>query len=173
MDNELERCKPWEVVVTDDCGAVNSPSNVVMLHKEPRVSVLPVLGADYDEFIPIGMNLIAPAVLRQSDNVSLDDVEDDIRGGGSIMWVIYVGDTLVAALTTCVVKHPQRTTLKIEFMGGSRMGEWMDDAIKYLKKIALDAGLAALEADGRKGFGKYVDNSPFREVYTHYVMELN
>jgi len=156
-----------------DGGAVNLPDNVVLLHKEPRITVLPVLGDDYDEFMPKGMQLIEPAVMRQSDNVSLDDIEDDIRGGGSVMWVVHVGDTLVAALTTCVVRHPQRDTLKIEFMGGSRMSEWMDKAIEVLTKIALDADLDALEADGRKGFMKYVDKSPFREVYTHYVMELS
>jgi hypothetical protein len=49
----------------------------------------------------------------------------------------------------------------------------MDKAIEVLTKIALDADLDALEADGRKGFMKYVDKSPFREVYTHYVMELS
>ncbi len=156
-----------------DCRAVNLPDNVVKLHPEPRVTVLPVLQDDYDEFLPQGMALIEPAVSRQSDNVSLDDIEDDIRGGGAIMWVVHVEDKLVAALTTCVVRHPQRDTLKIEFMGGSRMGQWMDDAIKVLSKIALDADLCAIEADGRKGFEKYVDKSPFREVYTHYVMELD
>lgn len=147
--------------------------NVVKLHKEPRVTVLPVLEADFDEFLSKGLDLIAPAVERQSNDVTLDDIEDDIRGGGAVMWIVHVEDTLVAAITTCVVKHPQRNTLKIEFMGGTRMKQWMGKAIKVLSDLAEKAGLGALEADGRKGFEKYVDASPFREVYTHYVMELS
>ena len=147
--------------------------NVVKLRQEPRVSILPVLDGDFDEFLPIGMELIAPAVARQSENVTMQDVEDDIRDGGTIMWVVHVEDTLVAAITTCVVKHPQRNTLKIEFMGGTRMKQWMDKAIDALSQLAKKAGLDALEADGRKGFEKYVEASPFREVYTHYVMELH
>ena len=147
--------------------------NVVEFRKYPSVTVLPVLEADFDEFLPRGLELIAPAVERQSSDVSVDDIEDDIRDGGSVMWVVHVEDTLVAALTTCVVRHPQRNTLKIEFMGGTKMRLWMGKVIGVLSELAKKADLGAIEADGRKGFEKYVDQSPFREVYTHYVMELN
>ena len=130
------------------------------------------MSEDIDKHIGKGMELLAPAILRQSHNVTMQDVEDDIRGGGSVMWLIHIEDTLVAAMTTVVVKHPQRKNLKIEFIGGKRMRQWMNEAIKLMKKLAIDAGLDAIEADGRKGFEKYVDASPFRSVYTHYEMEL-
>jgi hypothetical protein len=57
-------------------------------------------------------------------------------------------------------------------MGGTRMRQWMNEAIAFLANLAKISGLSALEADGRKGFEKYVDNSPFREIYSHYEMEL-
>ena len=147
--------------------------NVVRLDAKPKVTILPVLSEDFDKFVGMGMDLIAPAVLRQSHNVTMQDVEDDIRGGGSVMWLIHLEDKLVAAMTTVVVKHPQRKNLKIEFLGGKRMRQWMGEALSLMKKLALDAGLDAIEADGRKGFEKYVDASPFRSVYTHYEMELS
>jgi len=146
--------------------------NVVHLHSKPRVTILPVLEDDFDALLDIGMELIAPAIARQSNDVSVQDVEDDIRGGGAVMWLVHVEDTLEAAITTCVVKHPQRNTLKIEFMGGKRMKQWMDEAINVFADLARRADLGAVEADGRIGFDKYVDASPFREVYRHYVMEL-
>ena len=151
---------------------VNMLENVVRLDAKPKVTVLPVLSEDFDQFLKKGMDLIAPAVLRQSHNVTMQDVEDDIRGGGSVMWLVHLEDKLVAAITTVVVKHPQRRNLKIEFVGGKRMRQWMNEALSLLRKLALDAGLDAIEADGRKGFEKYVDTSPFRPVYTHYEMEL-
>ena len=147
--------------------------NVVHLHSKPRVTIVPVLEDDFDTLLGRGMELIAPAVARQSNDVTLQDVEDDIRGGGAVMWLVHVEDTLVAAVTTCVVKHPQRNTLKIEFMGGTQMDMWMDEAIDTFADLARRADLGAVEADGRMGFDKYVDASPFREVYRHYVMELN
>lgn len=147
--------------------------NVVHLHSKPRVTILPVLEDDFDTLLGIGMELIAPSVARQANDVTLQDVEDDIRGGGAVMWLVHVEDTLEAAITTCVVKHPQRNTLKIEFMGGKRMKQWMGEAIDVFADLARRAELGAVEADGRIGFDKYVDASPFREVYRHYVMELN
>ena len=146
--------------------------NVVKLDTKPKVSILPVLSKDFDNYISEGMELLAPAILRQSHNVTMQDVENDIRGGGSVMWLIHLEDKLVAAMTTVVVKHPQRKNLKIEFIGGKRMRQWMNEAIDLMKKLALDAGLDAVEADGRKGFEKYVDASPFQAMYTHYEMEL-
>tara|TARA_R100001460_G_scaffold18281_2_gene38754 strand:+ start:4891 stop:5361 length:471 start_codon:yes stop_codon:yes gene_type:complete len=151
---------------------VNMLDNVVRLHTKPKVNILPVLSEDIDKHIGKGMELLAPAILRQSHNVTMQDVEDDIREGGSVMWLIHLEDTLVAAMTTVVVKHPQRRNLKIEFIGGKRMRQWMNEAINLMKKLAVDAGLDAIEADGRKGFDKYVDASPFRSMYTHYEMEL-
>lgn len=147
--------------------------NVVHLHTRPRVTIMPVLEEDFDRFLGFGLMLIEPAVRRQSGNVTMSDIEDDIRGGNSVMWLIYVEDTLTAALTTSVIKHPQRNTLRIEFMGGTRMREWMADAIRTFSDLAKKANLGAVEADGRIGFDKYVDASPFREVYRHYVMELS
>ena len=147
--------------------------NVVHLHSKPRVTILPVLEDDFDTLLGIGMELIAPSVARQANDVTLQDVEDDIRGGGAVMWLVHVEDTLEAAITTCVVKHPQRNTLKIEFMGGKRMKQWMGEAIDVFADLARRAELGAVEADGRIGFDKDVDASPFREVYRHYVMELN
>jgi hypothetical protein len=147
--------------------------NVVKLNPKPRIKMLPVLEQDFDTHLADGLKLIEPAVARQIQNVSLSDVEEDIRAGGAVMWLVYLEDTLVAAITTCVVKHPQRKNLKIEFMGGTKMRQWMNEAIALLANLAKDAGLSALEADGRKGFEKYVDNSPFREIYSHYEMEIS
>lgn len=152
---------------------VNMADNVVHLHSKPRVTIVPVLEDDFDTLLGTGMELIAPAVARQSNDVTLQDVEDDIRGGGAVMWLVHVEDTLKAAITTCVVKHPQRNTLKIEFMGGTQMKKWMSEAIDTFADLARRADLGAVEADGRLGFDKYVDASPFREVYRHYVMELS
>ena len=88
------------------------------------------------------------------------------------MWLVYLEDKLTAAITTCVVKHPQRKNLKIEFMGGKHMHVWMNKAVDVLAGLAKDAKLDAVEADGRKGFERYVDGSAFRPIYTHYEMEL-
>lgn len=134
--------------------------------------ILPATPELLDTVLDDAMDLLAPAIQRQERNVSADDVRADILNAGVVLWLIYIGDTLTAALTTSVVKHPRRTTMHIEFMGGTRMRRWMNEAIMMLSEVAKRAGLDSIEADGRVGFDKYVDASPFREVYRHYEMEL-
>ncbi len=146
--------------------------NVIQFRQQPRVRVLPALLEHIDEVLDDAIELLATAIRRQEHNATIEDVVEDIRGGGAILWLIYLEDKLTAALTTCVVKHPRRTTLKIEFMGGTHMSHWMDEAIDTLAELSLKAGLDGIEADGRKGFDKYVGGSKFREVYRHYEMEL-
>lgn len=146
--------------------------NVIQLAQAPRVMVVPAIPEHLDTVLDDAMDLLAPAIKRQERNVSAEDVEADIRNAGVVLWLIYVEDKLTAALTTSVVKHPRRTTLHIEFMGGTRMRQWMNEAIMMLSEVAKRAGLDGIEADGRIGFDKYVDASPFREVYRHYEMEL-
>jgi hypothetical protein len=146
--------------------------NVVQFGQAQRVTVLPVPEGEVANYIDSGLELLAPAVRRVDQNVNLEDVREDIMAGTSILWLVYVGDKLTAAITTCVVKHPQRKNLKIEFMGGKCMHIWMDEAVRILAGLALDANLDAVEADGRKGFEKYVKGSTFRPIYTHYEMEI-
>jgi hypothetical protein len=146
--------------------------NVVQFGQAQRVTVLPVPEGEVANYIDSGLELLAPAVRRVDQNVNLEDVREDIMAGTSILWLVYVGDKLTAAITTCVVKHPQRKNLKIEFMGGKYMHIWMDEAVRVLAGLALDANLDAVEADGRKGFEKYVKGSTFRPIYTHYEMEI-
>ena len=147
--------------------------NVVQFGQAQRVTVLPIPEREIDDYIDRGMELLAPAIRRVEHNVDLDDVREDILTGTSILWLVYLEDKLTAAITTCVVKHPQRKNLKIEFMGGKHMHVWMNKAVDVLAGLAKDAKLDAVEADGRKGFERYVDGSAFRPIYTHYEMELH
>ena len=99
--------------------------NVVQFGQAQRVTVLPIPDREIDDYIDRGMELLAPAIKRVEHNVDLDDVREDILTGTSILWLVYLEDKLTAAITTCVVKHPQRKNLKIEFMGGKHMHVWM------------------------------------------------
>jgi hypothetical protein len=70
------------------------------------------------------------------------------------------------------MRHPQRHTLYIEYMGGADMTIWMNAAINVLKDLAQKSELSAIEADGRIGFARYAKDNGFSEKYRHYEMEL-
>ena len=104
--------------------------------------------------------------------MSMEDVVADMLEGRSLIWGVYMKDTLIAAFTTSVIKHPKRNTLFIEFMGGADMKIWMNAALNAMKKVAKDGNLAAIEADGRIGFSKFAKANGFRETYRHFEMEF-
>lgn len=134
---------------------------------------MPVLPEQVEQYIDAGMDLLRPAIKRQEMNVTEDVIAQEIREGQSLLWLVYLGDTLTAAITTAVITHPRRSVLKIEFLGGTRMNEWVGVAADFLAEMARKAGLPALEADGRKGFEKIASGLRFKPITTNYVMELD
>jgi hypothetical protein len=102
----------------------------------------------------------------------MDDVIEDIMNARSLMWAVYIGDTLSAAFTTSIAEYPQRRTLFIEYMGGIAMAAWMKAALKVLTELAKKSKLDGIEAHGRIGFSKMAKEHGFKEMYRHFEMEL-
>jgi len=148
-------------------------TNVVRLHKEQAVQVIPAVEDNIDHGIEVGMPLLAPSIKRDEHNVPVERVLANIREKSSVMWIVTVGGDTVAAILTAVLKHPMRSTLFIEHVGGSRLDEWMPQAMDALLDLARKAELDGIEANGRPGFDKYLGKSVgWRRAYVHYELEL-
>ncbi len=147
-------------------------NNVVKFSSKSNVFVRPIIEDEIEEFLPKIISIIKPAIDKSQRNVSIDDVIEDIMTTRSLMWAVYIGDTLSAAFTTSIAEHPQRRTLFIEFMGGVAMAAWMRAALRVLKELAKKSKLDGIEAHGRIGFSKMAKEHGFKEVYRHFEMEL-
>ena len=99
------------------------------------VQVLTIPNEYLAEVIEEAVPLLRLGQERQARNIGMADIIDDLRIGNSILWLVYIDTSLVAAITTSIVIHPKRRTFKIEFMGGSRMDEWMEDALRSFKSF--------------------------------------
>ena len=149
----------------------HSGDNVVDFVKRPTIRIEPIV-EDVQEGVVKVLPLLAASIRKNERNSSMEDVVSDLLEGRSLAWAVYMQDTLIAAFTTCVMKHPQRHTLYIEYMGGADMTIWMNAAINVLKDLAQKSELSAIEADGRIGFARYAKDNGFSEKYRHYEMEL-
>ena len=147
-------------------------NNVVKFSSKSSVFVKPILEDKIEEFLPKILPIIKPAIDKSQRNVSIDDVVEDIMTKHSLMWAVYIGDTLSAAFTTSIAEHPQRKTLFIEFMGGAAMAVWMRAALRVLKELAEKSKLDGIEAHGRIGFSKIAKDHGFKEMYRHFEMEI-
>ena len=134
--------------------------------------MLAILPDKVDSVLDDAVRLLEPAVRRQSHNVTIEHIVDDLRNGLSLLWLAYVDGKAMAAVVTCIVKQPLRKNMKIEWMGGEKMHLWGQEVFAILTKVAKEAKLDAIEADGRKGFQRYAEAASFREMYTHFEMEL-
>ena len=131
------------------------------------------LPAQYlDDYWSEVYELLEPAQRRVARNLTMDDLKEDIASGVSILWLVHVEDKLCAAITTSLHRHPQRTTFKIDFIGGSGMRTWFNVAAKALVDAAKSLGADALEADARNGWAKYAPRVGFKPTWTHYEMEI-
>lgn len=145
--------------------------NVVKLEKRQVVRVEPI-SEDVDIALEKSLKMLLPSIEAYARNVSLEDIVEDLLEQRSLLWHVYIEDTLAAAFTTSVVRHPQRQTLFIEFMGGVDMRAWMKAALAVLTDVCRAAGLAAIEADGRVGFSRYAEKNGFVETHRHFEMEI-
>jgi len=149
----------------------HSGDNVVDFVKRPTIRIEPIV-EDVQEGVVKVLPLLAASIRKNERNSSTEDVVGDLLEGRSLAWAVYMQDTLIAAFTTCVMRHPQRHTLYIEYMGGADMSIWMNAAINVLKDLAQKSELSAIEADGRIGFARYAKDNGFTEKYRHFEMEL-
>lgn len=145
--------------------------NVVKFEQRSRIRIEPIVD-DVQGGIEKSLKLLLPSIEAYERNASLEDVVGDILDGGSLLWHVYIEDTLAAAFTTCVLRHPQRQTLFIEFMGGVDMKVWMNAALNVLREVCQRGGLSAIEADGRTGFSRFAEKNGFVETHRHFEMEI-
>ena len=140
--------------------------------QNPKVEMFAILPDNLPSVIDDARIFIALSTERQS-NISAEHIIQDLYDGMSLLWMVYVDGVPMASIVTCILHHPLRRNMKIEWMGGKDMHLWIGEALATLTKIAKEAKIDAIETDGRKGFAEYAKAASFRETRRHYEMELN
>ena len=112
------------------------------------------------------------SVLTAGGRFDLNDVRKGIKSGFYDLWVVMEEDRVVAALTTRVVAYPQCKSLALDWIGGSRMREWLPQAQKVMTKFAKENGCIQLEGYGRKGWDRWLRTYGWEPHYIAYKMEI-
>jgi hypothetical protein len=82
-------------------------------------------------------------------------------------------DKVIAAITTRIIKYPNRKAMAMDWVGGKRMTEWLPLALQRLEEFARDCGCEHLEGYGRKAWKKILQKFKWQPEYIAYRMELN
>lgn len=99
--------------------------------------------------------LLAKAVSFSNGCYELDDVWADIESGKQHLWVDWQeGQIINAAMTTMFDQYPRKKTLKVVFVGGSRMKSWFPEFRQLVEAFARKHGAVMLEGFFRAGWSR-------------------
>jgi len=105
---------------------------------------------------------------------SMQDIYDGIMSGTYVLWVVLDADKVVAAVTSRIAVYPgPQRGMVLDWIGGTRMAEWLPMAQRAMSKYARDNGCTHLEGFGRKAWGRWGAKYGWEPDYIAYRMELS
>lgn len=115
-----------------------------------KVSIVPYdrVAECWDEVAP----LLKPAVEQSLGRFTLEDVYHLVVTQESHLWVVLDEDEIIATCTTTFTQYPRKRMLTGQFLGGTRLREWVKDLDEMLQRWGRDHGCAGIELTGRRGW---------------------
>lgn len=117
--------------------------------------------------------VLKKSVDTATGKVNLIDVLHGILNDTYVLWVVFDGEEVIAAITTRIIQYPQRRSMALDWVGGSKMKEWQDMAIEKITDFAMLNNCQHLEGYGRKAWGRALKKHGFYPEYIAYRMEIN
>lgn len=115
-------------------------NNVIHLVTEPVYKLFPVPRDYLDDVIEVAMPLLDKARQKVSPETDYSQIENDLRSGDNMLWIVCEkendGNNIVAALSTTIVENKVRKTFRIDYMGGSKMDQWMWKVLQKFEFLA-------------------------------------
>jgi len=104
----------------------------------------------------------------------VDDIYRGIASGSYGLWIVIdpTDDSIVAAITTRLIQYPNRKAMALDWVGGTRMKEWIDLVLDEIKTYAKDQGCMHLEGYGRKAWGRWLAKRGWGQAYIAYEAEI-
>lgn len=125
-----------------------------------------------DTVWPDAERLFSRSVATMEGKFSPEDVKRGIERGDLVLWLVVDEGTPIAAITTRIIVYPYRNALALDWVGGTRMSEWLDLVMPVLKRYAVENGCLHLEGYGRKAWGRVLGRHGWKPEYIAYRMEL-
>ena len=117
--------------------------------------------------------VLKKAVATVDNKAEMIDILDGIYDGTYVLWVVLDDDNkLIAAMTTRIIEYPRHRSMALDWVGGSRMKEWLDMGMKIIIDFATKNGCNSLEGYGRKAWGRALKKHGFYEDYIAFRTEI-
>lgn len=137
-----------------------------------EVRCLPVTREHLPAIWPIVEPMLARAALASSGRADSSDIIAGAHKGTYLIWVVLLDGSVVASCTTRIVDYPKRRAMAVDWVGGTRMKEWLVPAMRVIKEHAVRNDCAHLEAGGRAAWAAMAKKVGWRQDYVAFKMEL-
>lgn len=116
--------------------------------------------------------MLDKAVQTTRPRYNIESVRKELDRGTLLLWLVLDETTPVAAFTTRIADYPKSRGLCMDWIGGSRMNEWLPLAQPLMERYARDHECTHLEGYGRKAWGRWLQRYGWEPEYIAYRMEL-
>ena len=100
------------------------------------------------------------------------DIYEGLENGVYVLWIIVENDDIIGTLTTRVAIYPNRRSMSIDWLGGTRLEELLPLFHPVMAQYAKDNRCSHLEGHGRGGWARKLKNYGWKTDHIVYNMEL-
>jgi hypothetical protein len=121
-------------------------------------------------------SMLNKAIETSGGKYHIDDIYQHLTEGYYNLWLIIdegKEEKVIAAITTRIIQYPSKKAMAMDWIGGTRMMEWLPIAMDRLISFAKDCGCSHLEGYGRKAWSKVLKKYNWEPEYIAYRMEIN
>jgi hypothetical protein len=144
--------------------------DTVTIVSEAQITPVPV--SVLDVVWPEVVGYIEDAAATTNGKYKAQDIYDDIQRGVYVLWIIVENDAIIGALTTRVAVYPNRRSMSIDWIGGTRLEELLPKFHPVMQKYAKDNKCTYLEGHGRGGWARKLKSYGWKTDHIVYNMEL-
>lgn len=132
----------------------------------PKAFVKPI----WDEVVGV----LQRSVATSRGKYDMQSLYDGIMADIYVLWVVLDDDKIIAAITSRLINYSDtQRGMALDWIGGTRMTEWLPLVHRAMNKYARDNGCTHLEGFGRKAWGRVLASYGWKPEYIAYRMELN
>ena len=142
---------------------------------QTTLSVVPVLKEHLSLFWADASKVLEKSVATAKGKFKIKDILPRLTDGSMVLWVVIDPETtkVIAAITTRVIEYPQAKSLAMDWIGGTRMKDWLPMAQESISRYAKEHKCKYLEGYGRKGWDRWLRKYGWKLDYIAYKMELS
>jgi hypothetical protein len=116
--------------------------------------------------------ILEKTIATAKGKYSMNDIYDRVMSREYVLWVCTIDDEIVAAITTRLIAYPNKMSMAMDWIGGTKMKEWLPIAQKTLQEYGRYNNCSHLEGYGRKAWGRWLQKYGWKPDYIAYRMEL-